>query len=420
VRRLLMLITAASLAVTLGCGSGSTGNTNKGSGGGVPSGANVQAVTIDGGPIASTLTYVNGLFTSVIICVPGTSTCQTVDHVLVDTGSYGLRVLAHAVDSGGLSLSLTTEKVGGNSVAECTQFADNSFLWGPVKTADVKISGEVASSIPIVVAGDAGFTKIPSACSSGGTNANSLNALGAHAILGIGVFPDDCGDACVNGPPPTPLYYACTSTTCNPTTVAANQLVANPVAAFARDNNGVIIQLPAISASGAGTTNGSMIFGIGTQSNNALPASAHFFSVNGFASFQTTYKGTKYGPRTQSNTTDSYIDSGSNGLFFPDSSIQKCPDPNPGSGFFCPPSPLNSLTATQVSAVGTSSNPVGFSIVSAQTLFNNGTAVAFDNLGGTNSGVFDWGLPFFYGRNVYNAIAGTSTPASVSTPYWAY
>jgi hypothetical protein len=34
--------------------------------------------------------------------------------------------------------------------------------------------------------------------------------------------------------------------------------------------------------------------------------------------------------------------------------------------------------------------------------------------------VFDWGLPFFFGKNVYSAIAGQATPAPTPTPYWAY
>lgn len=421
-RRLQILVIVGSLALAVGCGAGSGGGSRGGGGGGGGGGsANVQPVTIDGGPAPTQFIYANGLFTTVTICVPGTSTCQTMDHILVDTGSYGLRVLAaNANTPGGLSLSLTTETVSGKPVAECTQFADNSFLWGPVKTADVKIAGELASSIPIDVAGDPAFSTIPSACSAGGTNANSLNALGANGILGVGIFPDDCGPACVSGQtPPTPLYYVCPSTGCVATFVAATQLVTNPVAAFATDNNGVIISLPAIAATGGGTTNGSLIFGIGTQSNNALPANPHIFNVNGFASFKTTYKGTNYGPRTQSNTTDSYMDSGSNGLFFPDASIPNC-SPN-NSGFFCPTSDL-SPSATQVSADGSTSNTVTFSIRNANTLFqaNNGTNVAFDNLGGTNSGVFDWGLPFFFGRNIYNGIYGKSTPASVPTPYWAY
>ena len=48
-------------------------------------------------------------------------------------------------------------------VAECVQFLDNSFFFGSVKSADVKMggssnTGEVASSVPIHVMGD---TSVP-------------------------------------------------------------------------------------------------------------------------------------------------------------------------------------------------------------------------------------------------------------------
>ena len=52
---------------------------------------NVQPITVNAGPANN---YANGLFTSVTICVPAsTVSCQTIDGVLVDTGSSGLRVL---------------------------------------------------------------------------------------------------------------------------------------------------------------------------------------------------------------------------------------------------------------------------------------------------------------------------------------
>ncbi len=34
---------------------------------------------------------------------------------------------------------------------------------------------------------------------------------------------------------------------------------------------------------------------------------------------------------------------------------------------------------------------------------------------------FDWGLPFFYGVNVYNAIEGQQVPnGAPPAPWWAY
>jgi hypothetical protein len=39
--------------------------------------------------------------------------------------------------------------------------------------------------------------------------------------------------------------------------------------------------------------------------------------------------------------------------------------------------------------------------------------------GGLGAGVFDWGLPFFFGRTVFTAFSGASTPAGPG-PYWAF
>ncbi len=422
-RKIHLWAVIAMVIAGIGCGGSGSSNSNGGfgggGGGGTPTGNNVQPISVNLGPLND---YANGVFTSVTICAPGTSNCQTINDVLVDTGSYGLRVLATSNDpQGGLSLSLPAVSTAGNPLGECIKFADGSFTWGPVRTADVKMggtnnAGETASSIPINVIGDASFAAAPTSCSTGGKSANTLQALGAHGILGVGIFPQDCGLPCTaqsNGP-----YYACPASGCSTITVSsAQQLVTNPVAAFTTDNNGVIIELPAISDTGVPSASGSMVFGIGTQSNNGLAAGLHFFGLNGFGSFRTNYKGVNYGPFTGSGSSDSYIDSGSNGIFFPDS-IATC---GSGSSFYCPSSTL-SLSATQFSADLSSSNAVSFKIANANTLFagNNNTNAAFDDLGGTNTNVFDWGLPFFFGKNVYNGIAGTSTPASVPTPYWAY
>jgi hypothetical protein len=88
-RKIALLATAAAWA---GCGG--QGGSSSGSGsGGSPNTAvnNVQPVQVTFGPAND---LVNGLFTSVTICVPGTANCQTIDGVQVDTGSDGLRLLS--------------------------------------------------------------------------------------------------------------------------------------------------------------------------------------------------------------------------------------------------------------------------------------------------------------------------------------
>jgi hypothetical protein len=390
---MLILVLFGVWILPVGCGGGG------GNSGSIPASSqtNVQTITVNGGPLSD---YPNAAFTSVTVCVPGTSTCQTIDDVLVDTGSSGLRLLSSA-----LKLSLPAQQTGGSNLGECVQFADLFYIWGSIQTADVKLAGEIASSVPIHVL-DHTFSTIPNDCSNSGFEEDDLLSLGANGILGIGPSQYDCGVSCApsNGPQPC-TYYTCTSSGCSSASVVLSQQVQNPVALFSTDNNGVIIELPAVSGPTT-SLNGSMIFGIGTRSNNGL-GSATVFTLNQYASINTTFN-SRVMPY-------SFIDSGSNGYYFPDSAINQC---TYNIGFYCPATTLN-LTATNEGYNGKSNN-VSFSVGNADNMFSaNPNDAVFNTLAGDTSGYFDWGLPFFYGRNVYTAIDGKNTPAG-SGPYWAY
>jgi hypothetical protein len=187
---------------------------------------------------------------------------------------------------------------------------------------------------------------------------------------------------------------------------------------FPQDNNGLAIVLPQIAASGALSVTGSMIFGIGTQSNNSLN-SAQAQATNASGNFTTTFNGVAY-PR-------SFIDSGSNGYFFLNATTAGLPDCSSTSiapGFYCPAS-TTSLTAINTgpspsgSKVSVAAN-IAFSIGNAVAVFNaNSSANAFNDIGGDNPGEFDWGLPFFFGRTVFIGIEGQASGAGTG-PYWAY
>jgi hypothetical protein len=404
VRTFLSLLMLASLAIVLACGGGSSsgsGSSGSNSRSNPPSGVNVQSIVVNSGPTGN---YANGVFASVTVCVPGTSTCQTISSVLLDTGSFGLRVLSSAL--AGLALPQQND-ASSNPIVECAQFSDG-ITWGPVKMADVKIAGEQAGSVPIQVIGDANFSTVPTACSNHGPVLDTLPQLMANGILGVGQFKQDCGQACAPFTTSNPgFYFVCpTASTCTETTLGISQQVQNPVWMFALDNNGVIVELPSVPAAGTPSVNGSLIFGIGTQSNNGL-GSAKIFAPDPTTGYLTTqYQGNPY--------SKSFIDSGSNGIFFgqPTATLPACG--STASGFYCPSAPQN-LSATQQGANGTSAG-VNFTVANAITLFSSSN-FAFNDLGGTNTAnTFDWGLPFFFGRSVYTGIESPSMPAG----YWAY
>jgi hypothetical protein len=388
---LLALTTAAAVAPQCGSSSSTTPGTT--------SILNFQTIVVNGGPAN---TYFNGAFTTVTICVPGQSTCQTIDGVLVDTGSSGLRVLASSVT---LSLPQQTDAAG-SPIAECAQFLDG-FTWGPIDTADIRLGGEQASAVPIQVIGAAGFAGVPAACASSGAAENTRDALGANGILGIGLFRQDCGTACsVTGSSNPGFYYTCPASGCRSTAQALTRQLQNPVWLFATDNNGVAIQLPSVPVGGAATATGMIAFGIGTQSDNAL-GSAKVLTVDPDGNFTTTYAGQSYG--------SSFIDAGSNGIFFLDSKTTGLPVCTRNSDFYCPAT-LQSQSATNRGVNGVTS-AVTFSVGNADTLSSRFTA--FSEVAGPSPGNFDWGLPFFLGRTVFTAIEGQTTPGGQG-PYFAY
>jgi hypothetical protein len=450
VRKLVLIGLAQALLVLAGCGGGSgsvvTTTSNNGSGNGSSQASNAVTVTVDAGPDPSAGYDVDTPFITVTVCVPGSTTnCQVIDHVEVDTGSFGLRILSSVLNTS-LASALQSEVsagAGGTPIVECTQFADG-FSWGPVKSASVQVGGESASNVPIQVMGDPSFeSEIPTACSSTGSEEDTLATFGANAILGIGPFSDDCGGGCSNDAA-NGWYYACpanaTSTSsCTGVEVIESQQVTNPVALFQTDNNGEVIQMPAVTE-GAGSATGTLIFGIGTESNNSVNAKTILTANTSYGDVSTSY--TTHGGQQQF-LPYSYFDTGSNAYYFSDDSIpsnQGCSsypgyDSRQPDSWFCPTSEL-SLSATNTGQNGTEST-VSFSTGNAYTLFNSSASGTVFNDIGASSGsqlsacstqssaaanvgcAFDFGFPFFLGRTVYIAYAGAST-AWGNGPYFAY
>lgn len=365
---------------------------------------NVLPVSVEPGPADA----VNLPYVSVTVCAPGSAAnCQTISHVVVDTASSGLRLLASVLTPAlAAALPQQTDDAGA-PVVECAQFA-SGYTWGPVKIADVRMAGERAASLPVQVIADPAFGDVPAACSSTGPAHNSVQTLLANGILGVGMFREDCGAACAQSAA-TGVYYGCPPSGCTPIALGVARQVQNPVARFATHNNGIVLQLPPVPAAGAVSVSGSLVFGIGTQANNALGSATVLGVDAATGTFTTVYQG-----RVLNR---SFVDSGSNGYFFNDPAIPRCAS-NPS--FYCPPSTL-ALTATMQGTNGTM-RAMSFSVANTDALLqNNPSASAFDNLAGPLGTplAFDWGLPFFYGRSVYVAFVGASTPAGAG-PYLAF
>ncbi len=403
--RLIAVSVAATVLLSCGGSGDDLGSSSSGGSTVTSAASNVAAAVVNSGP--SGVNAVNTLFVSVTLCVPGSTTnCQTIDNIQVDTGSSGLRILSSVLT---LALPTTTDS-NGNTYVECAQYVDG-YAWGPLAKADLTISGESASSVPVQIIGSSDFTAVPDACSSTGSAEDTVQTFGANGIIGVGFFAQDCGAICANTVD-NGFYYSCVTanpTNCNQITLALANQVPNPVTLFATDNNGVIIELPGVSAGGATSVTGALVFGIDTESNNTSGNHTVLTVDSTTGNLTTEVAG--------QTDTASFFDSGSDGYFFNDSSLPTCTD---NADFYCPES-TTGFTATVVSAANVSVS-IAFSVANADSLgASNESLAAFSNLAGTYgaSNTFDWGLPFFYGRNVYTVFENASS--SVGTgPYIAF
>jgi uncharacterized protein DUF3443 len=318
--------------------------------------------------------------------------CDTVTDILLDTGSYGLRVFNQA---------LKNVTAGSGPLAECAFFGDGSSEWGPVTVVDVYLGNEPAARIPIQVI-DSTFASVPASC--GIPDASPADA-GFNGILGVGVFAEDCGTTCSdfadNG-----LYFSCSGLSCAGVAVPLLNQVQNPVASLPTDNNGVIVELPSIPVSGAPSVNGILVLGIGTESNNNVPAGVTTFNTDPNGEISTVFNGITY---------SSFIDSGSNGLFFPAPSLPICPSQ---PGWFCP-SPALLLSATNQSATALNPSEVLFLIDNLANLLGPAGPYVFSDVGGSLPNLFDLGLPIYLGRNVFVGIDGQVSSLGTG-PYIAY
>jgi Protein of unknown function (DUF3443) len=392
---------------------------------------NTLAVVVDAGPVAAG-GAINRPYVTVKVCVPGSTTCANVDHVLLDTGSWGLRLVRSVLTASGVTLTPSAGGAAGEVSEECATFSGGA-TWGPVALADVTLAGEVASKVPVQVLDDTNTgASPPAACSNNGSVHNQVTDLLANGILGVGVFAQDCGAACVSPTTPPNFYYGCAGTApgvCTAENVALASQVTNPVALFAADNNGVIVNLLNLqNANGDATVTGEVIFGLGTQTDNALPATG--LTVLGAdpttGDFTATYSAT-----TVPGTTvlPALIDSGTDDYAFADTdpNMATCTATPPNNaawvGYYCPivaPQALSAVNtgATSAAVPSVISSPVPFAIADPNSFV--ATATAFINLGGGQGSTrFTWGMPFFYGRKIYVGIDQTMS-GTLKGPFYAY
>ncbi len=372
----LALVLGALLA---GCGGGSSSSLA----------ANQMRVTVERDPnlikagrevFAPDMPYV-----SVVVC-DGSDHCVTVPYVQLDTGSVGLHLRAKTL--AGLDLQPVLS-ASGKQVDACSNFAQG-YIWGAVEQANVQLGGEPAMQLPIQVFGSGSpAPDVPALCTTLGNNIGSLLAVGGNGILGVaGLLTGGTTD------------FTCDGSSCNiATSLDPTLLIENPVTFLANgDDNGVILTLPAIPASGAASAQGALTFGLDSRSDNQT-AGFHAFGTDAYGNLSMSAQGQTY--------TQTAIDSGSSFLYLPfnmpyDSSTQ-----------YYTPSTLQIVPITLSNEPGTSpdvSVSSSLEVGNIISLVDTGND-AFDDIGqyAPSSSTATLSLPYFFGRSVAYGMPGTTS-----------
>jgi hypothetical protein len=244
-------------------------------------------------------------FITITICKPNTSICQTIDHVLLDTGSTGLRINKSILTVNDFP-AITYQ---GDPVFQCAQYID-SYLYGSVVIADVKIGQKTAYSVPTQIINDGDQESVPQSCSES-LPYSDLTQSGAKAIIGVSINSNPDNDY-------TLPVYTCKDDNCeeiaDPKAITTSINV-NPITLFATDNNGAIVSLPNVTSSSNQSITGTITFGLNTEANNIVPSTIHRLLGNPSspALINGTFSSLSQGS-PESETITGFFDSGTNVL----------------------------------------------------------------------------------------------------------
>jgi hypothetical protein len=349
---------------------------------------NVIPVSVTLGLSGSGVFYPNQSFVSLQICETGKPNCASIDKVLLDSGSFGLRVFDTALSG----INLQTTSYQGRSLYQCAVFA-SGYTQGRVALADMRLGTLKAADLPIQVI-DTRPDATPKACAQSGVPAiTDPSQLGANAVLGIGPLAYESSALRV-------YYYVMQGDQASVVTGVPNsQLVAQPISRLDKHNNGLILIYPSADGSGASSLDAQMILGLDTASNNATQG-AVFFRVSNSGRLSVGFNGKTY---------DGMIDSGANHNVFPTAYWPNCE----GTVFFCPETP-QSISVSLASYGAAPSTTATFNVLDYRTYGSLAVQPGLSGYSADNK-EFILGLPFMYGRKTYISIQGRST-GSVPNP----
>lgn len=242
---------------------------------------------------------------------------------------------------------------------------------------------------------------VPSYCSGLGRLADLMKTSGAKGILGINpmVIESNSNVVMYTG---SSGNYSLAIESAGP----IPNLFVNPISAFTQHNNGAIISYPRVSNTANTGVYGTLTFGVGTALNNVIPVSVNM--VTG----ESSYLG-YFGSNENGWPVSGIFDSGTNTLGIGGYDIPTCANLS-----FCPSSPTT-VTPSIYNYDGSGTRiSLSVQLSSVEGLANYSILPYWGNRLLPSYGQAIYGMPFFYGKNVYLEFYDNSQPDSY--PRWGF
>ncbi len=332
-------------------------------------------------------------YITVKICKPGvvpvnTEYCQVIDHVMIDTGSFGLKINQSAL-SGDFTSSLPTlNDIHNNPVYTCAQYG-SGYMFGSDNYADIYISGEKSSNMPIQIINDGNQSNLPIQCTSTG-KFNNLANYGAKAILGINPSVYLSNDFFDNFTYTNGQYQLIMGSS-----DIIESINVNPIIGFKTDNNGMIFNLPPAASNQNVNLYGTITFGLNTQANNIINATKVISNTTGGQFYAQNIS------PTEGEITEAIIDTGTNGFMF-NSDLRLCQRSN----IYCPNTPTSWVT--QAFGVNSLLSPINITQQISNSQGKNQIA-PFMGMARPNSQGIIYGMPFLFGKTIFMSFESTQT-----------
>lgn len=395
--KLLVVLGLLSIII-ISCSSGSGGNAT--------STPNQVPISIGSGLNGD---GINTMYISLTVCANNSGTnCQTVDNIILDTGSFGVKINKSALpESFVLSLPRVTTNAG-NEVYACNTFG-SGYVFADEHYAVLNLAGTMTSNVILQAIENSPTAEIPDSCTAKGPFDDFAN-FGANGIIGINPAIT-LGNSSL-------LLYKNINGIYEPLTNAEESglpvLNQNPLPSLATNNNGFVVSIPPVSQNTNTNVNGTLILGINTENNNKITAQTNLVVASESDLSVVCNSACFYSKITNPESTiPAVFDSGTNGWVFMSNTLPQC------DYGYCPESPTIWTSSVYSYDFAANESYTISATISADEVVN-GQSLSFAVMPGWGYYNYNnqtlYGSPFFLGKNVYVVFPGTQN----RNPIWGF